>query len=346
MEIAIERRRFYLAEAYFCILDLKSDMSKIGLVEKMTLQNDFSKSEHIITYLNEHLLEFKNCFQSIKDLLYKPFNGTNYKNAVENFIKVFDILPLMMIKLPSEMAIIRARANYNDEMFFQQSEISYHPNPINIPQGRFNAPGVQIFYGALPIPDNELNFSLTSCLESCKALISKESRVKVQDMTIGLWRLNETMPVVNLCIDKLHLATNLGLQEASIFYLDELKKYYSADSYEFIHEFMSYFSELSRITMSNDECYYILSALFAAIRYYYIEVMNVPFTGLIFPSCATEGVGLNIALVPNAVDYILRLDKVGMQRFILNDLGDTYNSQPCCELVDVVNQQFHLKKSL
>jgi hypothetical protein len=321
-------------------------IQQIDLVTKMTLQNDFSQSGHLIAYVNEHVTEFQGYFQKIKNLLHEPANDINYNEAFQNFVNIFDSIPLMATKLDPGMAVVRARPNYDGEIFTKQSEISYHPDPDKIKPGRFNAPGDPIFYGALPVPDNDLNFSLTGCLESCKALISQTEPALLQDMTIGLWRLNEVLPVVNLCIDDQHLRTNIPLKIATAHYLHELKKYYSPEAYEFIHEFLSYFSELSRTNMPNDECYYILSALFAAIRYYYTQVMKVPFTGLIFPSSATEGVGLNIALVPNAVDYTMRLDKVGMHRFILNAAKDTYDSRPCCDLVNVIDGHFTITNYL
>jgi hypothetical protein len=146
--------------------------------------------------------------------------------------------------------------------------------------------------------------------------------------------------VVNLCIDERHLRTNIPLKIATAHYLKQLKKYYSAESYTLIYEFLSYFSELTRTPADDDHAYYITAALFQAIHYYYTEEMKVPFAGLIYPSSATEGTGLNIALVPPAVEHVLLLEKVGMYRFSLNDRKDTYTAAPCSDLVDVSRGEF------
>jgi len=315
---------------------------KQDLVKKMALQDDFSNAGEIIEYVNRNVKEFYEYFQNIKDLLYKPATDENCMRAFQNFVKIFDNIPLMATKLPESRTIVRARPNYNSEEFSKQSEISFHPNSNEIKANRFNVSGVQIFYGALQT-DNKLDFSLTSCLESCKAFTSPNNPVELQDMTIGLWQLNEVLPIVNLCFDEQHLRTNISLKNATNQYLAMLKENYSVEAYEFVLEFFSYFSGLSRENMDNNECYYILSALFEAIKYYYVEVMKVPFTGIIYPSSATEGIGLNIALVPPVINYhILKLSKVGMYRFILNQENNTYNSKPCSNLVDVIDGEFKI----
>ena len=83
-------------------------------------------------------------------------------------------------------------------------------------------------------------------------------------------------------------------------------------------------------------------ALYEAIRYYFTEVKRVPFTGIIFPSCATEGIGLNTALVPPAVDNCLDPKQVVMYLFILDRSNNEYNSMPCSDLVDVIDGNFNI----
>lgn len=308
----------------------------------MALKEGFSGSKDIVAYLDQNVSKFYGYFKDITSLLFEPAIDKNYNEDFQNFVKIFDCLPLMTTKLNKDISVIRARPNYNGKLYTNQSEISYHPEPHEIKAGRFNAPGVPIFYGSLPVPENDLNFSLTGCIESCKALISQDNPSELQDMTIGLWRLNEVMPVVNLCFDERHLATNPSLKEATIKYFELLSENYSKEDYEFILSFLGYFSKLSSTNMKNDECYYILSALFAAIRYYYIEKMKVPFTGVIFPSCATEGIELNTALVPQAVEHCLTLRKVVMYRFVLDKSKNEYKSLPCSDLIDVKNKIFKI----
>lgn len=314
-------------------------MGGFDLVKKMIISSDFSEHNGIIKYFNQNLDKFYNHFQIIKELLYKPATDDNYNQACQRFINLFDYIPLMTTKLYQNSYIVRARPNYIHPVFSKISEISYKSDPDDIYAGRFNAPGVAVFYGALQT-DNELDVSLTSCLESCKPLTS--SSVEIQDMTIGLWKIQEVLPVVNLCFDEQHLHTNNILKIATNEYLHELEINYSKAAFSFLSEFFNYFSCLSRTTMKNDECYYILSALFAAIRFYQHNIRNTPFAGIIYPSSVTEGLGLNTALIPLAVDNILKLDKVGMYRFILDKESGIYNAKPCCDLVDVIDGKFQI----
>ncbi len=314
-------------------------MEKVDLVKKMALSSDFSEHNRIIEYFNQNLDRFINYFQAIKELLYKPATDDNYNQVFQNFIKLFDYIPLMATKLYQDKYIVRARPNYNCQVFSKLSEISHKSDPNEIYAGRFNAPGISIFYGALQA-DNQLDLSLTSCLESCKPLTSFS--VEIQDMTIGLWRIKEVLPVVNLCFDEQHLYTNNILKVAADQYLHQLEINYSKKAFSFLYEFFNYFSCLSRTNMKNNECYYILSALFAAIRYYQQNIRNAPFAGIIYPSSATEGFGLNTGLIPLAVNNILELDKVGMYRFILDKQNSIYNARPCCDLVDVTNGEFQI----
>jgi len=315
-------------------------VQRLDLVKRMSLKTDFENSEHIIAFFEEKLPEFKNRFEAIKQLVGQTANDENFNNAYQHFVKIFDAVPLMATKLNPDLAITRMRPNYNGEIFSSQSEISYHSDPKKATAGRFNTPGEAIFYGALPIRDNKLDFSLQGCLESCKALIDKTNPVMLQDVTVGLWRLRETLPVVNLCFDEKHLLTNIDLKIATAHYLKMLKKNYSKAGYQFIHEFLSFFSALSRSENADESIYFVTTALFAAIRYYYTEELGVPFAGIIYPSSATEGIGLNTALVPIAVDQVMFLDKVGMYRFELNKTSDSYKAYPCADLVDVKNGQF------
>jgi hypothetical protein len=312
----------------------------IDLITKMNLKSDFSNAKGIIKYLDENLKEFEGYFENIKGLLLKPANDENYTEAFHNFKSIFEYVPLMATFIKEEM-IVRARPNYNGELFSIQSELSYHPDPKYVKAGRFNAPGVTLFYGALQVDKSEVNVSLTSCLECCKGLISKTNPVSLQDLTMGIWHIKEVLPVVNLCFDDLHLKTNIPLKKQASHYLKQLRKNYSIEAYDFIKGMLNFLSTLSSTRDEDNDSYYVLSALFEALRYYYSEVMQSPFTGLIFPSSATEGIGLNIVLVPPAVDHCLSLEKVGMQRFVLNSKNG-YDSQPCCDLADVSDGNFKI----
>jgi hypothetical protein len=126
-------------------------------------------------------------------------------------------------------------------------------------------------------------------------------------------------------------------------YITELDTHFSPRASAFIKRFMKFFSELAWSVKENENCYYILNALFYAIRYYYAEERNTAIPGIIYPSGMTDGRGLNIVLVPQAVDRFLRLRQVYMQRFILNRRSKTYKSEPCSELITLRGKTFRFK---
>jgi hypothetical protein len=86
-----------------------------------------------------------------------------------------------------------------------------------------------------------------------------------------------------------------------------------------------------------------LNAFFYAVRYYYANSCNTAIPGIIYPGMMSEARGLNIVLVPQAVDRFLKLNKVMMQRFTLAPGTKTFTSMPCGALLTPVNGRFQFR---
>lgn len=210
--------------------------------------------------------------------------------------------------------IARARANYG-ELFQYEHQISYNStNTDLVPAGRFNRPMEDLFYGGLRVDNPETDHLLACSLENCKELIDDENPPSIQDMTLGRWMIKERFPVMNLFFNETHLSGNKVLKEATNGYLNEIG--FNREAASFIKLFMEFFSDLS-CKKDPGNGYYILNALYYAILYYYSETYHVIVPGIIYPSAMSEGKGLNIVMVPAAVDRLLTLDKVVIYRFFL-----------------------------
>lgn len=275
----------------------------------------------------------------VDSLLYQPVNDINFNTAVKAIHFMVDKIPLM-INYMDPVMIVRSRPNY-DELFSEQADISYNSKCLEkIAAGRFNRPLEPLFYGSLAVENPDTDHVLACALESCKELIDKERPPSVQDLTVGRWFITQTFPVLNLCFDEKHLEGNKNLKAATEAYLSEIKAFFSTEAYKFVIQFMSFFSELSRSVDKDKNYYYILNAFFYAVRYYYANTRDTVVPGIIYPGAMSEALGLNIVLVPQAVDRFLKLDLVVMYRFVLVKGTKQYVGDICSNFVQVKDEKF------
>lgn len=301
----------------------------------------FSKNKSLIDAIQDNLPELKSHFENLKRLTTQSGSQATFDSAINSFYWIFDCVPLLGPYLDSyELPFFRARPNDKKNVLFNKiTDISYNStNPKAISEGRFNQLEEAVFYASLPVDNDNVKSSLAACLETCKGLTSKEDPVKLKDFTVGRWKIVKPFYVVNFCFDNAHLKGNTALKQQVEAYLAEVKKCLNADSSTFVIKFLTYFSELSGQRSEKKYEYYILTAMFYAIRIYYKKNAGIDMLGLIYPSAMTEKRGLNIVLTKSAVDNYLKPDKVGMYRFYLD--GTTYHGDPCCDSTDIKNDGF------
>jgi len=299
-----------------------------------------------LCYLNNHLSVMEDKLSLIHGLLKQTVTDDGFNLAINAIHFMIDKIPLQMVKLEAGAPIFRARANFG-QIFSHQQEISYNiARADKITAGRFNRPLEPLFYGSLRVENPGIDPVLHCALECCKELIDDGQAPDIQDVTVGKWLNQGMMPVLNLCFDERHLSANPGLKHNMDRYRQELTEFISPQASEFVFRFMKFFSEQAWAVNKNESSYYIMNAFFYAVRYYYANTLNTAIPGIIYPSAMTDGQGLNIVLVPQAVDRFLRLDMVYMQRFSLDRKTKTYFSAPCSELARVTNGEFGFKNVL
>lgn len=313
-------------------------MELVNYTEKKYVQLALLKERGLDKYLDSDLSKFQEKFDRLCKLLNEPANDQNFNEAFQIFYIILDAVPLLINNIHN-IPIFRAQTNKANELFYSQTRISYNKTQAhNIQPGKFNAWYEPMFYGSVPYkPKNKSDYfppSLTACLETCKELYNPNKTILIQDFTIGRWKQIQPITFVNLCFDQLHLSYNTELEPANRAYIDDMRSSLSNSAFEFVKNLFEYYSVLCR-TGSNEGTYYILTALFTAIRMYYQRECNIEISGIVSPSAATEGKGLNIVMTPESVDKYLILDAVMMERFFLIlPEANNYSVYPCSELIE------------
>lgn len=311
-------------------------MNVIDGLANANQQLELYKDRRLNEYLQNHLSEFKEIFEQLQLLQNESANNENFEKAVKLFYKIFDYVPIMYTQVDGS-DIFRAQSNNINELFTNESRISYNKTNANIiSPGKFNVWYDAVFYGCLPYrPEKKRTYFepyMVACYETCKALQDSAQQVFIHDFTIGQWKTKSPFTVVNLCFDDHHLSLNPELRSVNTRYLDLLCGTLNSDAHEFIRNLFNYYSILCR-TGSDHKAYYILTALFHAIQIYYREE-HVEINGLISSSAASSGTGLNIVLTPPAVDGFLYLNSVFMYRFFLvSNAPKFYVAYPCSEII-------------
>lgn len=309
------------------------------------IQLTLSENKKLIAQIHESLPKLETEFLRIQSLASLSVTDENFNAAIDAFYQIFHVLPLMASQMEIGIPLFRARPHeIKNIIFSKQVEISYNStNRSIIKAGRFNQPQQSMFYGSLYTDEDVVNPSLTACLETCKELSDPITPSEIKDFTIGRWKIHTSFYVMNLCFDDEHLKHNKSLKTATEKHLLHMQESLTAESYVFYLKFFKYFSEMAGRKSIGANEYYILTALFYAVQYYYKEHMKHTIYGLIYPSAVTEVKGLNIVLTPNGVDTFLSLDKVVMYRFVLGGLDKkTYEADKCSDMAEVVNGGFDI----
>ena len=315
----------------------------------MDLSAALNNNPDYVKRVNESVAILHNHFIEIKKHLDQPLTDDNFNDAYQRFIKIFDIIPILKVKLPMPQ-IIRGRPHqYGTPLCNERWQVSYNwrfQNKIKL--GRFNQQAEPLFYGSLPTESKDMDAVLSCALECCKELSIEYNTPDLQDITVSGWMIDQPFNVVILCFDDLHLKDNPDLKSAVDAYIKTIYDHFSKEAASFIEQFFRYFSELSRTIMDNNACYQILVPFFSAIRYYadhfsYLTETgeNEPVYGMIYPSAMSMAKGLNIVVTREAVKQFLRLDKIVMYRyFLVKPERTTWVADKCSDIVKVKGRKF------
>ena len=291
-----------------------------------------------INWIEEDIGIFRRKLDIIMSFLNKPINQDNFQEVLNHCYYLVDKIPLPLIPVDTNF-IVRGRANYNGEVFTDQREISYNSeNKDKIELNRFNRPKESMFYGAVPASDQGRLIGTIS-LESCKELIDDKNTTREQYFTFGKWYIRESFLVLNLCFNDRVVEVNPELKKGIEHYLNDVQKMMPSNSAKFITEYWKFFSALACKKHESDQQYFITTAFMCAVREYYKESFN----GIAYPSSMTENEGVNIVLMPEAVDKYLNLKQVFMYKFSRDPNNPKYyHSGKCSQIAEVTEERFYI----
>jgi len=274
--------------------------------------------------------------KNIRSYESKEINQENFQALCNIWYTLIARIPLPAVQIDVEW-LLRARPNFNGEIFKEESDISYNKkNKSAIKANRFNRPEESVFYGTLP-SDEQAKFFAGISLESYKELINENNLESVHYLTVGKWHLKENFIVVNLCFSELALRAHSGLKKIIDSCLLDIKQKSSEQSFDFLKNFWFSLSELASAKLECEQQYFITTAFFCALRAYYKRYYNESLNGLLYPSSMVNGDALNVVLMPDTVDKYLYLKEAFMYKFVRGTENKKSYKCGICSYISQVN---------
>lgn len=242
-------------------------------------------------------IDFSETVKSIEKL--KDIN-LNEANSYEKIKKILEtiIVPYNVITLNQGQYIFRGRRNENGEIFTQPKQLTYRTDVDNIENfGRANEPHQTIFYGA--------NNTETALLETSSLFNDSKVNLGVEEISLGRWYVRKTINLLGIINYKATKANSIvkNLQE------EANRHPFNSHITQYILAFFS--NEFSRNARGKMHLYKISCAYFNhVVRKLYDEGIM----GVAYPSVQNEYKGLNVALIPEAVDNFMVMDMVGIYK--------------------------------
>jgi hypothetical protein len=279
----------------------------------------------------------------IKSYITKEINQDNFQKLCDSWYNIIAKIPFASIPVDAEW-LLRARANFNCEVFEEESDISYNTKNIKaIRANRFNRPEESVFYGTLP-SDDQTKFIAGASLECYKDLISEKNEEPIQYLTFGKWHLRSNFTVLNLCFEDKALNAHSGLKKVIDSYLSNLEKDFSPKATSLIKECWFLLSQLSSTRHTYDQQYFITTAFFYILREYYRIHFNDPINGIIYPSSMVYSEAINIVVMPEVVDQHLYLKEAFMYKFVRGiDDKKFYDCGLCSLISQVIDHKLNIR---
>lgn len=278
----------------------------------------------------------------IKSYATKEINQDNFQALCDAWYEIVVKIPFPTILVETEW-LLRARPNFNSEIFKEESDISYNTKNVGaIKASRFNRPEESVFYGTLP-SDEQTKFIAGASLECYKDLIDEKNVELIQYLTFGKWHLKQKFPVINLCFEEKALKAHEGLKRIVDNYLLNIERDLSDKSANLIKECWFMLSKLASDRYKYDQQYFITTAFFCVFREYYKQKFNYSIHGIIYPSSMVYSNAINIVLMPEAVDKFLYLKEAFMYKYVKSvDNLKAYECGLCSLISQVINKKLNI----
>lgn len=255
-----------------------------GTLNKMDLHVPLSLNR-IQSYLNQFKAEVKKEKASFTKLTRIAFN-------------LLSQVPLPLVYYPNTH-VVRARPNFNGEVFKFTHEISYNSKcPEKSTLNRFNLDKEAVFYAAAPIDIvKPFSATLTAIAESNKELFDNSNINRTQYVTISKWDVLKVFPVIMLTFFPKAEEKSEYIKESNKFYSDFFKSSYSAEDQHKIELVLSYLSDCACKKNDTANNYRLTTACFNAMQKAYGQEI-----GIMYSSSMTDNEGINIVLTKEIID--------------------------------------------
>lgn len=233
--------------------------------------------------------------------------------------------------------IDRVRINKPNEIFSRIDQVSYiHDQDVldkYVDFGRANEPKQAVFYGSIISPQIEQP-RVVAYFETSELLRELDKHDNAEEIfTLSRWRILEDIEVVEMIFSDEAIKVNEYNRQSLENQMKNYKHLPIADHCEAQGRFFS--NEFARNDIKRGENHkYKISAGYSNYLW-----RNSHLKGITYPSVASNFLGQNVALLPEVVDKYLKLETVGMFKFIrkdkqnlpidsfrlATDLGDNFN---------------------
>jgi hypothetical protein len=221
-------------------------------------------------------------------------------------------LPYLTAMIKKGAPIERGRIHKDNELFFtSEFDISYRTDVGNIDKfNRASKPHTSRFYGALPGQDVQMaRIVLFSELD--EKFRNNERSDYSSKMTIGRWIVQEDFEVADIVFSD-SFKNSQHIRDKYNFWVEKLKGHkIGEENYQKLLKFFSDEFAKQKIITHHD---YKLSTAYADMAIYAND-----FNGVLYPSVRTDYMGINIVLTDRAVEKYLKLEKVCVFKYIVEN---------------------------
>lgn len=194
---------------------------------------------------------------------------------------------------------IVARCNFiNENEEKNIARTSYPPSPNNISLQRANFAKQQVFYCATNSESQKSDPALTALLETLGTKIKDEEISKIEFL-LSIWRCQRSLKLWVLPFSKKCCQVNPRLRKIQLGLVPLIQKVMPDNEEEM--KALAFISDCFWTEEKLNMHYRITAAFYNALMFFN-EQREMGIDGLMYPSCHTKGVGINLVLKKELID--------------------------------------------
>lgn len=299
--------------------------------------SDLKNLNQVQIEINASITDIEGCLDSLTNELSQPV--ANFEVLKKICFRIISTVPLPVYSFEKSF-ILRARPNFNGEVFKNKSEISYNPCKEKVKPSRFNLQGEPVFYGAMALKSENADGALTTICESFKDLFDSNYKIKEQYLTIGRWQIMKPISLILFTFFPNAEQKNSYLHRINPFYREFINSACSESDYQKCQIVYNYISEQAARKVDSQNNYLFTTAFFHTLKEFYGNEI-----GIMYSSSMTDNNGISLVLSKEVVDnnYLL-LDFVAMYKCRRNPSNPReFRIYPCSrEAIPDEGGNFHL----